>query len=568
VAAVAIALLLTGLGAAPLVDPPEGFHVQVALEMARTGDWITPHINGVRYFDKPPLLYWLMAGGFVTLGVSEATARIWSALPAVGLAVTTAWLGVRLASPRVGLMAGLMVIANLELFLFGRLVKPDLLFSFLILVAFAAFLEAYAGGVPQARLLVWASLGATVLAKDVLGALGPIAVGALFFSLTGERRAWRRWVPWGGLVLALAIAVPWYVVVELRNPGFLWYTLVDNHILNFLQHRAFPDEDVPLTAAEFVAVTALGFFPWTLALPWALARAFRRPWDTPERRIWLLLALWTVVLLGFFTLSPFKLPHYGLPAFPAMALVVAKVWSDALDRKPDAPSPWTLLLPALVCLIAVAVVALLSWQGRLAPPVGALPAADVSARNLAARGQEAPFFTAGQIRHVAGTLAAIFAVGAAAMAAAAVARRPLIGLGALMATMLAFLPITVEGFNAFSKSRSVRGLADAIALAATPRDVLAHEGPLENSASWLLGLDRPVKIVNGLQSNLAVGATFPDARATFWDAQDLARSWHGTDRVFLLSSVKPSRSVVRELPADSVHLLQTDAGRWLYSNRP
>ena len=90
VALVAAALYLLRLGGAPFIDPPEGFHAEIAREMTRLGDWITPHVNGVRYFDKPPVLYWLMAGSFSVAGVGEVTARVWSALAAVGIAVS-AW---------------------------------------------------------------------------------------------------------------------------------------------------------------------------------------------------------------------------------------------------------------------------------------------------------------------------------------------------------------------------------------------------------------------------------------------------------------------------------------------
>jgi len=568
VGVVAAALFLTGLGAAPFVDPPEGVHAAVALEMARTGDWITPRLDGVRYFDKPPLLYWLMAAGFAALGVSEWMARLPSALSAVGVAVVTAWIGVRLGGARLGLLSGLMVAANLELFVFARLVKPDLLFVLFITVALAAFVEAYGTDRRGAVLVFYASLGATVLAKDLLGAVGPLAVVALFFALTGEREVRARWLPWRGLAVLAAVAVPWYAAMEAASPGFLWYTVVDNHVLNVLQQRVFPDEDVPLSAVEFLAVTAIGFLPWTLALPWAVWRGLRGPWDTAERRVWLLLALWTAVVLGLFTLSPFKLPHYGLPAFPAMALLVAKLWSDAVDGDAPAPAARALVLPALVALIALALAAWLAWQGQLRLPAGALPAADVAARNLAARGQEAPFATAADLGPIFGGLALIFAAGAAGLAATVVMGRPLVAVGLLLAVMLASLPVTIQGFALFAQSRSVRPLAEAVALRGTPRDVLAHEGPLETSASWLLTLDRQVKIVNGLQSNLAIGATFADAAGVFWSAAELAAAWRGGARVFLLSAVKPERSVVRQLPPDRVHLLAEAGGRWLYSNRP
>ena len=121
--------------------------------------------------------------------------------------------------------------------------------------------------------------------------------------------------------------------------------MVDNHVLNFARQRVFPDEDVPLSALQFLGVTALGFFPWALACRWRWPGSSSDPWKTPEARVWMLFALWTVGILGVFALSPFKLPHYGLPAFPAMALLVARLWDDAIERPAGAPRSFSLLAP-------------------------------------------------------------------------------------------------------------------------------------------------------------------------------------------------------------------------------
>jgi hypothetical protein len=159
-------------------------------------------------------------------------------------------------------------------------------------------------------------------------------------------------------------------------------------------------------------------------------------------------------------------------------------------------------------------------------------------------------------------------LGALGVALGLTLRRPIIGLGALLAAMLAFLPISAEGFALFARSRSVRVVAQGVALRAAPGDLLVHEGPIENSGAWLMEVDRPVKVVGGLLSNLAFGATFPEARDTFWDAAQLESAWKGQQRVFLLTGKRPEASVVRALPSGSVHLLQDGGGRRLYSNRP
>jgi hypothetical protein len=187
---------------------------------------------------------------------------------------------------------------------------------------------------------------------------------------------------------------------------------------------------------------------------------------------------------------------------------------------------------------------------------------------MAAQGQPVVTDFVAQCRPLLRTIAVIFGLVASALAVATWRRLPRLGVGALLAGMLAFLPLSAEGLALFAKSRSVRVMTDAILLRAERGDVLAHEGPIENSASALLRLDQPVQIVNGLQSSLAFGSTFPEARGRFWDGAALGRAWRGSGRVFLLTALTPGRSVVRDLPPDRVHLLLEGGGRRLYSNRP
>jgi 4-amino-4-deoxy-L-arabinose transferase-like glycosyltransferase len=564
VAVVAAALYLLRLGAAPFVDPPEGFHAEIAREMLALGDWITPHVAGVRYFDKPPVLYWLMAGSLGAAGAGEAAARMWSALAAVGIAAVTARLGLLLGGARVGLLAGLMVIANLGMYLYGRLVKPDMVFILCIVLAYAGFAVAYRGAGRWGLAVFYASLGAATMTKDVLGALGPLVVVALFFLLTRERPI-QPWAPWWGVLLLLAIAVPWYAAVEARNRGFLWYTLVDNHLLNFTRQRIFPDEDVPLGMLPFLGVTFLAFLPWSLAAPWAVVRALRRPWEDATGRLWVLMALWPMVVIGFFAVSPFKLPHYGLPAFPALALLVARLWDESIEAVPGSLRPRALMVPIAVTF-ALATLALgLAGADRLPLPPGALGNLDVATRNSAARGQVSAGAPLAAYLPVIRTSFVIFAAGTVVLTWAAWRRRPALGAWAAVAVTLAFLPVAGDGMAVFAKSRSTRTIMEALVLQLEPGDQVVHEGPLENSGSVLLALDRPVIVVNGLQSSLAFGATFSEARGRFWDGARLAQEWPKPGRRFLVTGVAPERSVVRLLPPATVRLVAHGGGRWLYA---
>jgi hypothetical protein len=341
---------------------------------------------------------------------------------------------------------------------------------------------------------------------------------------------------------------------------------VDNHVLNFTRQRVFPDEDVPLGALEFLGVTVLAFLPWALALPWAFARAVRRPWKDANDRLWLLFALWALAVVGFFTISPFKLPHYALPAFPALALLTARVWAEAIEAAPGAPRPRVLLVPLLVLFALLAAAFAAARLGVLPLPPDVLTAVDVPSRNLAARGQPLVSGQAGPYEPVLLNATLVFGLAALAMAVAVWRRAPALGVGVALAAMVAFLPIAGEGMAHFARSRSARPLAEALARRAQPGDLIVHEGALENSGSVLLTVKRPLRVVDGLRSNLAFGSTFPEARDVFWDAPRLRAAWSEPGRKFLISAVPPDRSVARSLPRASLHLLAEGGGRWLYGN--
>ena len=135
-----------------------------------------------------------------------------------------------------------------------------------------------------------------------------------------------------------------------------------------------------------------------------------------------------------------------------------------------------------------------------------------------------------------------------------------------LAATLAFLPVAGDGMAQFAHSRSMRPITAALMLRLGPTDEVIHEGPLENGASVLLSIDQHVRVVNGAQSNLAFGATFPEARDRFWNGARLQVEWTKPGRRFLVTGVDPQRSVVRTLPPGTVHTIMRAGGRWLYAN--
>jgi hypothetical protein len=564
----AAVLLAPGLGRAPLDDPGEGQHAEIAREM-RGGSWITPRLNGVRYFDKPPLLYWLTAASFGQWGFTERAARLAPLLGALLAVAGTTLLGARLLGPGGGLLAGAALLSCALFAAFARYVRPETLFVAAIQWGFTGLLWGLRRprpGAPVAEFAVLGcvALGMAALAKDLLGLVGPLLAVATALWLGGRLRPMRAWLPATGVVLMLALGVGWYAAVAAAEPSFLWYTVVDNHVLNVARMRVFPDEDVPLSALEFLAAAGFGAFPWVLAAGAAVvALGRRRAWRDPAEAPWVALALWAVGVLGLFTLSPFKLPHYGLPAYPALALLAARAWREA------APRPRGLIGAHLVLFLLLG--AGLGWAGSSdgrAFTSAVFGITDVYSRKEAAWGQASPYPPWSDIQPLLVRASILLLAGAAGLALAAARRSARAAAAVVAAVMLLTVPLVADGLAATSAARAVAGMAREIRARLAPDDVLVLEGPIENAGAVEFYSGHRPALLDGRRSVLGIGATFADAADTFWSPARFTEAWAGAKPPYLLTTRAPAQSIAAQLPPDSVRLLAVQNGRWLYGRAP
>jgi 4-amino-4-deoxy-L-arabinose transferase-like glycosyltransferase len=570
VVVLAAGLLGPGLGRAPFDDPGEGQHAEIARELLG-GSWLTLRLNGVRYFDKPPLLYWLTATSFTLFGLSEGAARLAPLLGALLAVAGTTWLGVRLLGPGAGLLAGAALLSCALFAAFARYVRPETLFVAAIQWGFTGLLLAVdpdrTDGAPAPghwAVLGGAALGLAALAKDPLGLLGPlVAIGAAL-ALAGRLRPVRAWLPPLGLGLALVIGLGWYAVAAATEPSFLWYTVVDNHVLNVVRMRAFPDEDVPLSALEFLTAAGFGAFPWILAAAAAAGSLVRRrAWRDPAELPWVALALWAVGVLLLFTVSPFKLPHYGLPAYPAVALLAARAWRDAAAR----PRALIAIHLALFALAGAGCAWAAAGDGR-AFTTAVFGVSDVYSRKEAAWGQAAPYPTWSSLQPLVAWAAVVLLAGAAALAVATARGSARLGAGAVAGVMLLLVPVVATGLAVTSSARAVSVMAAEIRARLAPGDVLVLEGPIENAgAVEFYSGHRPV-LLDAARSVLGIGSTFGDAAATFWSEPRFAEAWASARPPYLLTTRAPDHSVVASLPPRSARLLFAHNGRWLYGRAP
>ena len=318
-----------------LFAPDEGRYAQIPQAMLATGDWVTPRLNGFKYFEKPPLQYWATAVIYKLFGEDEWTARLWPALAGFLGAMVLAWIGTVTAGRRAGVLAGFMLATSLGYFLAGQYLTLDMGLTFLLTCALAFFIMAQRAELTNRAhtrwmLLAWGALACAVLSKGLIGIVLPgIALG-LYMALTRDLRLLRRLAIAPGIGVLLAVSAPWFLLVQDRNPEFFRFFFIHEHLERFV----LPGHERPGPWWYFIPVMLAGTLPWTPLVVRAILRAVRErgSMDRGGLNIDLLLVVWAATIFLFFSLSSSKLPAYVLPALPPLVLLAARRVGE-LDAK-------------------------------------------------------------------------------------------------------------------------------------------------------------------------------------------------------------------------------------------
>ncbi|HET9450710.1 MAG TPA: phospholipid carrier-dependent glycosyltransferase [Aggregicoccus sp.] len=459
--AVAAALLADNL-ARPLANPDEGRYSEIAREMAASGDWITPRLNGVKYFEKPPLQYWAGAAAFHAFGATEVAARLYTSLAALLTVLLVGYTGRRLEGPDAGLGA-VVALATSPYFLgMSGVVTLDAGLTLWTTATFCAFAiaqrEERARGARRAWLLAaWAAMALAVLSKGLVGIVFPAAALVLYCLARRDLTPLVRleWLP--GLAVFLAIAAPWFVAVSAANPEFAEFFFVHEHLQRFTSsvHR----RTEPWW--YFLPILALGFLPWVLAWPAAIAHGLQADRREGGFRPMLFALAYAGFLVAFFSASGSKLPTYVLPAFPPLALVLGRYLAEAPPRRLGA-----YLLPLPLAAAALAVVA---WQA----PERAREA--WSAQLLL---QARPWALGG---------AALLASGGLVAAVLLRRGRRWAGLAALALALVAVADVAEEAFEEMSPRQSGLAVARKMNERMTPATRLYSVGHYEQTVPFYTG---------------------------------------------------------------------------------
>ena len=399
-----------------LMDDVDAAHAEAAQHMAESGNLITLQINGIRYIEKPPLPYWIVAGSYKVFGENTFATHFPNSLAMLGL-TWLAWLWARRAwGARAGLYAGLGVLTSIGPFLFTRFIIPEAELSLFLLIALYALITGLEFNRPNRFYWMWACVALALLTKGLIAPVFFVGAVVPYLLLTGQWRRWRVLKPFSGFLLFLAIAAPWHIVCGLANPdqghpvgnhptignvhGFFYFYFVNEHIFRFFSLR-YPHDYNKLPFAAYWLLHLVWLFPWSLFLPALLAIAWktRHRWlqhlrtdagktvdfyldyaaheDVASfvfnlkfrvRTIWLL-SLFTAWTLFFFSLSSNQ-EYYTFPVWTPLFIMIAAVIAGieenrTLDGSPTVKAPlstaWLTGAQAVFAVIGVLAASVLAW---------------------------------------------------------------------------------------------------------------------------------------------------------------------------------------------------------------
>ncbi len=328
IAVTAAAVFFFHLGSYGLWEPDEARYAEIAREMLSAGGFIVPHLNYVPYVEKPPLLYWMTALAFHLLGVNEFAARIVPAVSALAGVMLTWWFGRRVFERRRALLAAAILTTSPVYAAMAQVLTTDMLLTALLTAAFfALFLQWREGG--RWWVAAYAAMALAVLTKGPVGVILPGAGAAVFvWRQGGLRGAIAKLRPLAGLVLVAAVALPWFIIIALRLPGFMDFYIIGEHF-----RRAFVSSyshDQPFYF--YLPVIVAGMLPWSICFPLLF-----RSGNPKAARAWC--SSIAIVVLVLFSAARAKLIPYILPALPPIALLLADSIVSALEDARGAQPP-------------------------------------------------------------------------------------------------------------------------------------------------------------------------------------------------------------------------------------
>jgi 4-amino-4-deoxy-L-arabinose transferase-like glycosyltransferase len=407
---VLVAVFGVALFSPSLLDDADATHAQAAQHIVTSGNWVTLYVDGIRYLEKPPLPYWMVAVDYYVFGYNVFATHLPMLLGVLGCAVVIWFWGRRAWGNRAAFYAALAILTCVGSFLFTRFLIPESLLTFFLILALYCFFTGLEDHKPARFYFAYASLALALLAKGLIAPVFFLGAVIPYLAITGEWRRWREFRLLTGLLLFLLIGAPWHILAGLRNPdqghpvsavpspghvhGFFWFYFVNEHFLRFLGKR-YPDDYNRQPWFVFWGGQFVWLFPWSLFVPVALLRAWRNRrifaadlrYDATNTiqfldpklsaqessllaarlrfraRTSLLLGIYTAFILIFFAVSTNQ-EYYTWPIYPAALMLIAGALAT-IEESPGVrnklAAAWLIGVHVFFVVVGCAVAAVLAW---------------------------------------------------------------------------------------------------------------------------------------------------------------------------------------------------------------
>jgi len=561
-----------------LMDDVDAVQAQIARNMLASGDWVTARLDGVVYLEKAPLVYWTIAASYVIFGARDWAARIPIALSSIALCLLMVGFGCWAFGRRAAFYAGICMATCVGLFLFTRILIPDVMLTFTVGLAMWAFLRVLEEDEPHPRFWAFAlaaSLGVGLLLKSLIGVLFPLAAGVIYLYVTHQLflgNTWRRLRPVSGAAIILLIAAPWHVLATLRNPpyfaftlhsgpglyhGFLWFFFINEQLLRFLNMR-YPRDYDTVPRLYFWLFHLVWLFPWSVYFP-AIAKLSFKPVDRAGRTR-LLALCWAGFVMVFFTFSTTQ-EYYSMPCYPALALLLGSAMA--------AGGVWiqrgTRVLSVIAAAAGLATLTLffmtrhLPTPGDISQALSAHPGAyklslghmeDLTVASFAYL--RVPLVMAG-IAFCAGALATWRFVG----------HRAFVGAALMMILFFQAARLAMAAFDPFLSSRP---LAEAILK--SPAGTLIVDHHYYTFSSIFFYTDRTALLRNGRFQNLEYGAYAPGVPDVFIDDAQFKDIWLKPERAYVVAKENVVPQLESIVGAGHLSVVKESGGKVVLTNHP
>jgi 4-amino-4-deoxy-L-arabinose transferase-like glycosyltransferase len=528
-------LYFSFLGRVPLLETDEARYAEIPREMLSRGDFITPRLNGVVYLEKPPLVYWGNALGFTLFGQNEFGARFFTAAVSVVGILFTYWMGGILHSRRTGLYAASVLATSPYYYVLGRFNTLDMTLAVTLAAAiFPAYLYVSGRKVSRAWLyLGYAMAGLAFLTKGLVGIVFPVAILVLWALFARRYRDALRLVSGWGILICLAIVLPWVVLVQRANPDFLWFFFVREHFLRYAtkMHGRYQ----PFWF--FLPIVMAGLLPWMPFLPPVLASLRGRVAEFFSREDRIFLSVWALFVLMFFSASGSKLVTYVAPVYPPLAVLFGRgleIWANRGEGRPRIRGAFVPALLLGVALLGLPIVSRHRVDTSGWWPLCVLPAASLLLCGMAPR----LFRRSGADRVI------------------------LSSAGAMALFLVSLNPLAADYLKDY---RSMKQLSSTISARVSHGDLVAQYRTYRQGVPFYTG--RTTILVEEL-GELEYGASRAKDRAEFFlNTDGFLRLWNSERRVFCVLKADALPSFRTRFPnPQTIHW--TDAGIVVVNSPP